>query len=537
MDFLERQKVLAALGDGDSDFVIGVVEEVVTNPSRFINVERRYTARVTDPTLLSDLPPNTILARIITDGEYNQDKKLEVCYPLFSTHLQIPIKNGEYIFIFRIGNLHYWASRIPGMGSIEDVNYTHHDRAFLIDDRPSETEERQIGIFNNGGETQDLKTFVDGNYDDIFRGGFSTGQSTYEPVPQFLRRPGDLVLQGSNNSLICLGQQRGWTKHDKMKLNNYSNSSFQQETNKGAIDIVVGRGRYMPAMADGSSDGGEPIRTACRTLLNERRTAGGIGSVEAMRMWQLRDLEPNNCEGDPDYEYDSARIMLGMEGTVDTNFAISFDDKNKPIMPPIKIWNEAEQSDKDFLHSAFGSHVVAKADHVRIIARHQKKDVNGLVEGGDIGRIRGTIRLVKEGIRNSEAGDGQGVISMEPDGTILIDGPTVVLGGGNESLAKENGEGTHIVLGYGATEPIVLGNELKDLLDQHFKDMKKHIDQLKTFLKDVFNNHTHTSPTGETKPPSMPATGFIGQLPSTEEALDASIEDLVNTLSKFGKIK
>jgi hypothetical protein len=44
----------------------------------------------------------------------------------------------------------------------------------------------------------------------------------------------------------------------------------------------------------------------------------------------------------------------------------------------------------------------------------------------------------------------------------MIDGPKIIIGSG---IQKTNGNGTQIELGQGATEPIVLGNKLQEILD------------------------------------------------------------------------
>jgi len=169
------------------------------------------------------------------------------------------------------------------------------------------------------------------------------------------------------------------------------------------------------------------------------------------------------------------------------------------------------------------------------VARRQEESVNGLKDG--IEEINGSIKIVKEGVRNSEAGDGQAVIIMQPDGTIMIDGPTVIIGSGHADLEKDNGLGTQIVLGRGAVEPIVLGNVLKDLLDTHFNDIKSHLDNLKTHLSSGFDTHFHPTGVGPSGPPTVPSVSFATNIDATKSAIDGSIDSLITTLSKYGKTK
>ena len=127
-----------------------------------------------------------------------------------------------------------------------------------------------------------------------------------------------MVLQGSNNTLICLGQNRGWTKKDEEFET--TNAFYEEELlDSGAIDIVVGRGRYKPDNpATDAEDGDEPVRTATRTMTNANE-----GQIESNRMAILNEVELNVIEGDPDYEYDAARFNLAMKASYDEQFFIN----------------------------------------------------------------------------------------------------------------------------------------------------------------------------------------------------------------------
>ncbi len=77
-------------------------------------------------------------------------------------------------------------------------------------------------------------------------------------VPRLTKRPGDLALEGSHNTTIILGQDRGWTRKEAKTPNRndpsaqeYSNAEYNDEDfltlekqEMGTIDIVAGRGRY-----------------------------------------------------------------------------------------------------------------------------------------------------------------------------------------------------------------------------------------------------------------------------------------------------
>jgi hypothetical protein len=530
------KEVASSLADGSTAvLLIGVVEEIIMDPEAF--GADTFAERVEDKKVLTDIPANALLVRVISEKEYKNSKKLLMCHPIFPTHLQMPVKVGEHIFFIRYGNLGYWLCRVPDNRSVEDANYVHGERKHMhatsdestIDQAKQEegSKNKFIGLFNNGAEAEDTQSFApDDAYDKIYETTFSTGSFIPEPVPFYKKSPGDLVFQGSNNTLICLGTNRGWTKAAKpedfeLGTNAYFDvpEDLTEAYGKGAIDIVVGRGRFPPDNPTTKSDvGDDPVRTATRTSVNAREL------LEADRVSIMNELPVNPVEGDPDFEYDAARILLSMKAAFDDDFHIVKDPEDTELLPSVPSWPDGPKPADDGapLESVVdSSYSLIKSDEIRIIARRQEENMNGEKDG--IAEINGSIKIIKEGVRNSEAGDGQAVILMQPDGTIMIDGPSIIIGSGHADLEKAEGEGTQIILGRGAEEPLVLGTALKDLLDSHFAD-------LKTFLSSIFDAHIHPTGVGPSGPPTMPAT----QMGSS---LDGSKSDLTKILSKYGKLK
>lgn len=525
----------------------GVVEEIIYIPETFDF--KSFETKVEDKKALLDVPVGSLLVRVITGKEYKNSKKLLLCHPLFPQHLQMPVKVGEHVFFFRYGIIGYWLARVPDVRTVEDVNYAHGDRRHLhapetestVDQANTASGEgkRQVGLFNDGGASEDQLNFSpDDSYEKIFETASTNQSTTREPVPFFIKRPGDLVLQGSNNTLICLGQNRGWTKKDEEF--EASNAFYEEPlVESGAIDIVVGRGRYTPIKpGTDAEEGDEPIRTSARTQINQQE------GLEADRMVALNEIAQSPVEGDPDYEYDAARINISLKASYDDSFFIVKNVDDEDILPTITKWPDDAAPGSETDGRGDGSpiepivdqsYAMIKSDEIRLVARRQEENVNGLRE--EVEEINGSIKIIKEGVRNSEDGDGQAVIIMQPDGTIMIDGPTVIIGSGHADLEKDNGKGTQVILGRGATEPIVLGNVLRELLDTHFNDVKAHLDNLKTHLSANFNAHFHPTGVGPSGPPTVPAATFATQIDATKSAIDGSIDDLINTLSKYGKTK
>ena len=89
-------------------------------------------------------------------------------------------------------------------------------------------------------------------------------------------------------------------------------------------------------------------------------------------------------------------------------------------------------------------------------------------------------------------------------------------------MQEKNAEGEQIYLGRDATEPLVLGDMLKNLLDTYFSAMKTH-------LESVYDAHTHTCAVGGSSPPLSLGTTMEGDC-------QTAIDDLINTQSTNGKV-
>jgi hypothetical protein len=293
--------------------------------------------------------------------------------------------------------------------------------------------------------------------------GLSNSTDLKEPVPRFTKRSGDFVIQGSNNSLICLGTDRYWKKEEEPVITGSNAYAKNIEPFSGVVDIVAGRARSLSYTPE------SPKRTASPIFKHENNDS--IDSeIEKGRL-------ASKVEGDPDFYLDAARLYVSMKSELDD--ALSLKDYTS-IIPG---------EDAQRLPST-GSAVIAKADHVRIVARKDE----------ELG-INGSIKIIKEGFINKQlAGDNpmQGCsISLLEEGYIHLAGQKIFLGlstddSGIEEFMVKNGSELK-----GLKQPYVKYQELKQLLinlivqiGELRKDVDSHIKK--------FNSHTHmgTCPTG-----------------------------------------
>lgn len=504
-----------------------VVVDVIFDPNTVPDHVRETLApEMVHPELLETAPRNSIIARIITDAADKRNSSLTVFYPALS-HVHTPLKPGEQVWVFfedtRSYDYGFWLSRIVEPVDIDDPNFTHADRKFIDQRQPTTVERLEeakqfAGLpsdvqarlraaagkgpqFPNGGDTEESFSLaqIDG-YEQIDQTSAANKVITKEPVPRYNKRPGDWAAEGSNNSLFVLGEDR--TGAAAKLLNGKVDSKPLKDKASGAagmFDLVVGRGigkeRRLP------DAGAEPLLTAPRVIQNSRS-----------KLETDKEISKSNLnEGDPDFEYDATRVYGAMDTDVDGNFGKE--------LPKLNSKKDAEKIDR-------GAALIAKSNHIRVIARED-----------------GTIRIIKEGTLDDENGKGHAAIIIEKDGTIMVDGPHIIIGSGIE---KANGAGTQVYIGRDAVESIVLGDTLKELLTNYSTSVKDVIDQC---FQAIFDFCTQVvSPPNNLGNFGIPIGGLTALPPALGAAAQASKtkidtdtakfqQDLTKALSKIGKTR
>lgn len=295
-----------------------------------------------------DIPIGTILAVPVRDGSYPTNSSKFV-YPFFQQHLQLPIKPGEHVWVFyeTFEAEHarpFYFGRITEPRGTDDLNHTHANRQNNFKANPSELDAQNAnkppiydlapGVvdYDEKGEPYvhyETVTCTVGNVDDAYvhlaKNTVSSKRVVNEPVPRYKKRPGDFCVQGSNNTLICLGTDRNGPAGE------------QPLKNSGAIDIVVGRGRNKKTKTKVV-----PLRE-----IPDREETDKTRSGE------------KNEDGDPDFRDDGARVYLSMSGDVESKFQTSNS-------------GDGAQSTRA------GTSASVKADHVTVVAR---KSIKLVVKG------------------------------------------------------------------------------------------------------------------------------------------------------------
>jgi len=228
----------SGLSPSGSSFSTAIVADVISNPAEYLktklfNDELLRDAMMNDASgkgvynseIIDFIPRNTILAYPQDRAKISENRNPTVFLPFFPPHLCFPVKPGEHVWIFydivneqKIG---YWMCRKSGYRQIDDVNFTAMSRWI--------SRQEQNQIYNNNLDNEPGKetyldvlaySFLKSTLEPIDPSKTADESIAYrrefigEPVPRYTKKCGDLVLQGSNNTLISLGTDRSYLDPD-----------------------------------------------------------------------------------------------------------------------------------------------------------------------------------------------------------------------------------------------------------------------------------------------------------------------------------
>ena len=463
-------------------FERAVVIDTICDPS--LRKEAPPTLEETEINSFFRAPRNSLICRIRT-----KDKKLDetsdiVCYPFFSSHFCLPVKPGEEVWVMKENlfdsledNRNYWISRVSEQIAIEDVNYSFFTRNITANHTGSLPPDRVLQ-FPNITEKGNLTIAGDNEaLIDLIKGSLESNSIINEPVPRFTKRPGDLVLQGSNNATIVLGIDRGYDFQNRpdASISGNSNASLENTQKKsGTVDIVAGRGRYFDSddiqikiPRKKNQAGG--IKNSTQTFI-AKNSLESFESDKDPSMTQDLDSDKfpdpgnfftNPSEGDPDFLVDASRIYVTENSEIDKRLGLE-------QLTASKFEND--------LQNQVGPSIAVKSDHIRIVARQVPNPaVSGKLPPNfeNVGS-NGTIRIVKEGGRNTDLA----TIIVESDGTIQISGSKIFIGRSDADGGNGGGPGP------GGSQPYVKYSDLEKL----WKDTMNALNSFCTTLS------THTTP-------------------------------------------
>jgi hypothetical protein len=475
-----------------------VVVEVFYDPTSLTQEElERLQDTVANPELVEGMPVNSILARMVTNSQDLGTPSLFIFFPLFSSHFQLPAKAGEQVVVLfedysRMGGtVGYWLTRPMAVRQVEDVNYTHADRVYDPYNHPMAIPRGMVSsltasapTFPNGAGTPEsfsLQPSGSGNpYDAIVNTSKAMKQFTFEPVPRFRKRPGDLLLQGSNNSMVLLGSDR---TGPSTKVSGSQGKDIVELA--GVVDIVTGFGSVRKFPTDHRSDPNQYSPTAPRVIENVR------GKKEVYKTPYKSQKVDNPKEGDPDFLRDLSRLYLAMKTKGDLNFGIQFGG-NSGILPNSQNYFGTAVADLPSQNQDGQPFAVLKSEQVRLIAKGKDAD-NGPSESGE-------IRLIKEGTVDDK---DLSVFVMSKDGRVLMMGKDVQIQthqDGKVLLKCKTAEASD-------ADPIVLYSKFKECVEDIYSKLNELRNETANQLANVANTGLSVV---NAAGPFSPIPGLIG---------------------------
>lgn len=393
------------------------------------------------------LPINSLYVQYISEGAGLSDANFVLALPLFPPHIQLPVKPGEHVWLIsetadRSSKYVYWICRIAGPGWVDDLNYTHLDRQNFPNKFGNPGFPNGDGFVN-----KTLNAIIqDGDpYEEIVNSSESMLYFKNELVPRLSKRPGDLCIQGSNNTAIILGSDRGWAKDDNPSSSAGSDSKEKIKSLAASIDVVVGRNRYQR-------------RTAPKIVLNTR------SKIEVDK-W---DFVPQ--EGDPDFFDDASRIYVASDADCDKKLGLTQGNnaqtqqelqqlraENRPL-PTIPGTRDFDVEQKDD-----ASYTVVKSDQIRIVAR--KDESAG---------VNGSIIILKEGSVDNDAAS----IMILENGDIHVTGKRIFFGRSQRDGGNNEPIGDDAANPADKSEPYMRFSDFKAYMNETLDQIKKDTDAL-----------------------------------------------------------
>lgn len=381
-------------------FLRMVILDVISDPSTLSKAKLshyEHVLKVTNISLASVAPRNSIIARRVMGGDSSASEKVMVLFPFFPPHLSLPAKVGEHVWAMfehpdaKSNELGYWFCKIVQPNFVEDVNYTHADRQFDgsflpgLTDFFEGTDDPKYEFRNGAVDEKDGNRYsIAGTaslpndekaYEKLLSETDASKITKFESVPRFRKRPSDIAIEGSNNTLIVLGTDRTGPIAD------YEDDPEQGKIPKphedditsdgaGSIDLVAGRGQT-------PETGGKSQSNKFGKELGKSK----------------KDLAEK--EGDVDLENDRSRVLIAQKTKADANFKLdTVLSKHSGFLgtPGVVGPPPPGPPDPNMIKPVSSGAIVIKTDKLRLIAR---QDVVILVTGAKATDENGNVKDVE----------------------------------------------------------------------------------------------------------------------------------------------
>ena len=202
IDYFSRNVI-----DDEGNEVSGVtVEDVETTAARG---NQDISKKFANSEAVSFVVQNSISATLVKDFKNTgSNPSAYLCMPFFPQHLSLPVKPGEYVWVYRAADgVYYWLCRISTVRQVDDVNFTHLPRSGVVEKNHKKTQDQSL--FYNFSPVHGFAGAPGKLFDNIAKNSIAYREEfTGEVVPRMVKDCSDLLIQGSNNAHILLGKEK-----------------------------------------------------------------------------------------------------------------------------------------------------------------------------------------------------------------------------------------------------------------------------------------------------------------------------------------
>jgi len=495
---------------------------------------------------LESLPSGTIFSKKIAIDEKDSTQNL-ISLPFFSSHIKIPAKPGEYIWVFsqtydKVKNpfeiSSYWLSRVHALNYTEDVNYTHNDRDFAVDlKKILDSKNTKPDSFSTRGKI-DVKNLKKLAKNSIIKPENQVGNTTFELsddeidlinsfkseypnycTPAVMSNADDLVFQGSNNTLL------------KLTTSDYSNGNYRKnKTGKGEVSIAAGIGSFAnntfsriegiffdnqgKTSSNQSFEAFFPSHPSKSAKLKCEGLEENFKNPNIFSVFNDEIIPEGVNEGAFNILEDASKIVISELGGNESLFLQNYStllniSVAEDLSTETQITNsslyDSEKKYKTFYYKKDRSIISAKTKNPTIDISSNNINLYSRKEGDG-------IKIIKEYHNKIFNKKLNAIMRINDKGDIFLDANRIFVGNGEyhqlkkelaektmpEKLGKDNKEyeGALVVLGESKnSQQLVLGNQLKEFLREMLDVNREDMHQTKLLFENtrdtIFSNNNN----------------------------------------------
>ena len=566
------------IGDdvGDSSLIDTNLREIGVK-SKFFNTNPSVFSNIGYVNFLKKLPAETAFAvKIVSGNNNNISHSFLISIPFVSSHLGLPIKVGETIWLQEISEISdvekfyeinaYYLGRAHSYFTTEDAGYCYDSREDEIFNvsrksfnqsradnsknvkqkldtlKDSNSKANSIFVHNTIGSNKELKylnnkvSYITKTIDDY----------EIKPTAKFIKKPEDAVFQGTYNNMISLSSE---------------NDKFESGNRYGNIELIAGRGEYTKNKPPEEFEF-DQVQTNKQKISNKARVIKFDSDIIGAQVWN--GIHYETIKSDMSFVNEGIVKKLGLDD-YDTNLLNNKNDRIKSYNTNASCFNISEYNTKSieiqknnllslnditnlslefFINSFIKNKNVFPVQVPAIYPDINKPLLDSFHGGSSITGVSDSIlfcthkNIYSENnniklIQTNSDDNSPTQISLNQSGNILLDGHKILIGSFNRLKEKQHGKSAMVYLGHSnENQSLVLGERLNDFLEEMLKVQIEVFRLLKESLiklteTDSVVNDAISDLLNALIGFSSKAPSFVGPLASVGAALAVLTSDLV----------